>query len=44
MDISASIYNLFNNKFRDPVGGELSPINSIEQDGRAFRLKLTYKL
>lgn len=43
MDISTSLYNLFDKKFFVPAGNENSPIDAIEQDGRTFRIKLTYK-
>ncbi len=43
MDISTSLYNLFDKKFFVPAGNEHSPIDAIEQDGRTFRIKLTYK-
>ena len=40
--VSASLYNLFNKRYADPVGQEfLQP--SIVQDGRTFRVKLTYR-
>lgn len=42
MDVSASLYNLFDKKFKDPGGGEHTQ-DAIEQDDRAFRLKLTYR-
>lgn len=42
LDVSASVYNLFNEKYVDPGSGEhLQDV--IEQDGRAFRFKITYK-
>lgn len=41
LDCSASIYNIFNRKFADPVGTELVQ-DRIKQDGRNFRIKLTY--
>jgi outer membrane receptor for ferrienterochelin and colicins len=40
-DISASVYNLFNERYGSPGGPEHRQ-DSIEQDGRSFRLKLTY--
>ncbi len=42
-DLSASIYNLFNKHYGDPVSEEV-PQSAIEQDGRTFRVKLTYML
>jgi iron complex outermembrane receptor protein len=42
VELSAGIYNLFDKKYRDPASPdfaqELNP-----QDGRTFRVKLTYK-
>ena len=40
-ELSASIYNLVNNRYGDPVSEELRQ-NIIEQDGRTFRFKLSY--
>jgi iron complex outermembrane receptor protein len=42
LSLSASIYNLFDVKAEDPVGSELIQ-DVIEQDGRAFRIKLTWR-
>ena len=40
---SASLYNLFDKRYADPVGQEfVQP--AIVQDGRTFRVKLTYRL
>jgi outer membrane receptor for ferrienterochelin and colicins len=41
LDLSASIYNILDTRYRDPVGAELRQ-TGIEQDGRTFRVKLTY--
>ena len=41
LEISGSIYNLFNKHFHDPGAGEHRQ-DTIEQDGRDFRLKITY--
>jgi iron complex outermembrane receptor protein len=41
LEISGSIYNLFDKKYKDPVGGEFIQ-DAIKQDGLTFRLKLTY--
>ena len=40
-DVSASVYNLFNVRYADP-GSEEHRQDSIQQDGRSYRLKLTY--
>ena len=39
--MSASLYNLFDRRYADPVGPEVV-MPAIQQDGRTFRLKLTY--
>jgi outer membrane receptor protein involved in Fe transport len=41
-DISASLYNAFNQKYADPSGNGLAE-NIIVQDGRSFRIKVGYK-
>ena len=40
--VSASLYNLFNKHYADPVGQEIRGA-TVVQDGRAFRVKLTYR-
>jgi outer membrane receptor for ferrienterochelin and colicins len=42
MELSGSVYNLFDETYGDPVGAELRQ-DTIEQDGRSFRIKLTYR-
>jgi iron complex outermembrane receptor protein len=42
LEISATVYNLFNKKYFDPVGEEHRQ-DKIEQDGIAFRFKMTYR-
>ncbi len=42
MVVSASVYNLFDQKYSDPVSKDIMQ-NAIEQDGRTFRLKFTYR-
>ena len=42
MEISASIYNVFDRKFRFPGGPEHLQ-DTIEQDGRTFRVKVSYR-
>jgi outer membrane receptor for ferrienterochelin and colicins len=42
LDLSASVYNLFNQHYADPVAADL-PENAVQQDGIGFRLKLTYR-
>ena len=41
-EISASLYNAFNQKYADPAGNGLVE-NTIAQDGRSFRIKVGYK-
>ncbi|MGH7971821.1 MAG: TonB-dependent receptor plug domain-containing protein, partial [Limisphaerales bacterium] len=43
LEASVSVYNLLNQSYRDPVAADLSPLDSVEQDGRSFRFKLTYR-
>jgi outer membrane receptor for ferrienterochelin and colicins len=40
LDLSGSVYNLFNKKYFD-AGRPEDPEDSIQQDGRTFRIKLT---
>ena len=42
LEASASIYNLFDTVYADPGAGEHVQ-DRIEQDGRSFRVKLTYR-
>jgi outer membrane receptor for ferrienterochelin and colicins len=42
LDVSFSFYNLLDKKYADPGAGEHRQ-DTIEQDGRNYRLKLTYK-
>jgi iron complex outermembrane receptor protein len=42
LDMSASVYNLLDNKYFDPAS-RFHLQNAIRQDGRTFRLKLTYR-
>jgi len=41
-EISASLYNAFNQDYADPAGNGLAE-NVINQDGRSFRIKVGYK-
>lgn len=41
LEASASVYNLFDKKYADPVSGAFRQ-KTIEQDGQLFRFKLTY--
>jgi len=42
LDVSASVYNLFDRKFSDPVSLDFTQ-DAIQQDGRSFRVKLAYR-
>jgi outer membrane receptor for ferrienterochelin and colicin len=42
LDVSASVYNLFNKTYYDP-SSRFHLQNAIQQDGRTFRIKLTYR-
>lgn len=41
LEVSVSVYNLFNNNYSDPAGDEHLQ-DRIKQDSRTFRLKVTY--
>lgn len=43
LEVSATLYNLFDRRYYDPAGSELDPIDRVEQNGRNFRLKLSYR-
>ncbi len=43
LELSASIYNLFDRKYGFPGAEEHVPVDVIAQDGRSFRVKLTYR-
>jgi iron complex outermembrane receptor protein len=42
VEASLSLYNVLDKKYSDPVSGDLFPIDSLQQDGRSIRVKLTY--
>ena len=42
LEVSASVYNLFDQRYRDPVVDDFTQ-DSIQQDGRQFRIKATWK-
>lgn len=42
LEASASVYNLFDQRYRDPASRDFLQ-RSIQQDGRTFRLKLTWR-
>lgn len=42
LELSASVYNLFDQHYRDPVGADFLQ-ETIAQDGRAFRVKLAWR-
>jgi len=41
LSLSASVYNLFDKQYGDPVSADLVQ-DVLQQDGRSYRLKLTY--
>jgi iron complex outermembrane receptor protein len=48
LEVSAGVYNLFDKKYADPPSTEHFDtlgryLNEITQDGRSYRLKLTYR-
>jgi iron complex outermembrane receptor protein len=43
LEASASIYNLLDRSYADPVSPDFAPVTSVPQDGRSFRIKLTYR-
>jgi iron complex outermembrane receptor protein len=42
VELSFSVYNLLDERYDDPVSSDLIPLDTVEQDGRTMRLKLTY--
>ena len=42
LDFSASVYNLLDHRYSDPAS-RFHQQDTIERDGRSFRLKLTYQ-
>jgi iron complex outermembrane receptor protein len=42
LEVSASIYNLFDTKYAFPGSADLRE-DTVTQDGRSFRVKLTYR-
>src|SRR6266581_7804782 len=42
LELSASVYNLLDRRYSDPAS-HFHVQDTIEQDGRSFRLKLTYR-
>jgi iron complex outermembrane receptor protein len=43
LEFSASVYNLLNTLYWDPSSDFHGPLDVIQQDGRTFRVKLTYR-
>jgi len=43
LEVSASIYNLFDARYAYPVSTAHAPLDVVEQPGRSFRVKLTYR-
>jgi len=42
IEASVSVYNLLDKKYADPVSLDIHPLDVVQQDGRTFRVKLTY--
>ena len=42
LDVSASLYNIFNERYHDPVSSDFVQ-DTLQQDGRQFRVQLTYR-
>lgn len=42
LEVSGSVYNLFDKRYADPAGSQDFKEDTIQQDGRLFRLKITY--
>jgi outer membrane receptor for ferrienterochelin and colicins len=42
LELSASVYNVFDYRYQDPVSSDFFQ-DKIEQEGRTFRVKLTYR-
>lgn len=43
LEVSTSIYNLFDADYSDPVSPDFTPLESLRQAGRTFRVKVTYR-
>ena len=43
LELSASVYNVLDRDYGDPVTSAFYPQDIIERDGRTFRVKLTYR-
>ncbi len=42
VEVSMSVYNLFNKKYDDPASFNLVPLDTVRQEGRTVRVKFTY--
>ena len=42
LEVSLSIYNLLDKRYADVVSIDLSPLDTVQQDGRTVRVKVTY--
>jgi iron complex outermembrane receptor protein len=42
LEVSASVYNLFDKKYSDPVSSDFRPLDTVQLDGISYRFKLTY--
>jgi len=40
LELSASVYNLWDRPYADPVSVDFAPLDTIRRSGRTFRVKL----
>ncbi len=44
LEVSAGVFNLFDKEYGDPTSNDYDPaVISVPQDGRSYRLKLSYR-
>lgn len=42
VEVSVSVYNVFDRNYSDPAPPDLTPLTTVQQNGRTFRFKVTY--
>lgn len=42
VEVSVSVYNVFDRNYSDPASPDLTPLTTVQQNGRTFRFKVTY--
>ena len=42
VEASVSVYNVFGRNYSNPAPPNLAPLDTVQQDGRALRFKVTY--